>query len=134
LRAVLDPNVIISAALSKAGAPARLLLAWGDGAFETVTSPLLLAELRRALAYPKLRSRIPPCTADALVELLARSAIHVNDPAHIPLRSQDPNDDYLLALAAAEQAMLVTGDKHLLVLAERAPIITAAAFLDLIHD
>jgi len=49
VRAVLDPNVIISALLSPFGTPARILRAWREGAFELVASALLIAALERAL-------------------------------------------------------------------------------------
>jgi putative PIN family toxin of toxin-antitoxin system len=130
VRAVLDTNVLISAVLSRHGSPARLLVAWQAGAFELIVSPLLLAELRRAFAYPKLRLRVPPQDADAFVDWLARTAIVADDPgSSTPTRSADPGDDYLLALAAAERAVLVSGDAHLTSLADRAPIHTPAAFL-----
>ena len=132
MRAVVDPNVIISAALSPEGAPARVLLAWRAGAFEIVVSPALINELRRALSYPKLRSRIDPQDAAELVEWLTRSATHTEDTDSAPLRSADPDDDYLLALAAAENAVLVSGDKHLLALADEAPVMAPARFLELI--
>jgi predicted nucleic acid-binding protein len=45
-------------------------------------------------------------------------------------RNADPGDDYLIALAEQEQAVLVSGDKHLLALGEELPIETARAFLD----
>ena len=59
MRAVLDANVLISAILSPRGTPARLVLAWQAGAFDLVVSPLLLAEVRHAMAYPKLVRRVP---------------------------------------------------------------------------
>jgi putative PIN family toxin of toxin-antitoxin system len=74
VRAVLDPNILISALLSTAGKPARILRAWLDGRFELVASPLLLAELDRALSYPKLRRRIPAGEAAGFVEWIRRSA------------------------------------------------------------
>jgi uncharacterized protein len=130
VRAVLDANVLISAVLSRHGSPARLLVAWQAGAFELIVSPLLLAELRRAFAYPKLRLRVSPEDADAFVNWLARSAIVADDPGSpTSIRSADPGDDYLLALAAAERAVLVSGDAHLNSLADRAPIYTPAAVL-----
>jgi uncharacterized protein len=134
VRAVLDPNVVISALLSPEGAPARTLLAWQRGLFELIVSTALLAELERALAYPKLRSRIDPQTATELIEWLTRNATVVEDPAEVPPRSADPGDDYLLALAAAERAILVSGDKHLLALAQQLPILPPARFLELIED
>ena len=61
---------------------------------------------------------------------IARSAILAADArAALAIRSVDPNDDYLLALATAERAILVSGDGHLTVLADRLPIRTPAAFL-----
>jgi putative PIN family toxin of toxin-antitoxin system len=133
VRAVLDPNVLISALLSASGAPAEVLRAWLGGRFELIVSPLLLAELERALAYPKLRKRIAPEDANRVVELLRRSATSAQDPhADPPKRSVDPGDDYLVALAAAERAALVSGDRHLLALEGDLPIFAPGAFLALI--
>jgi uncharacterized protein len=133
VRAVLDPNVIISALLSPEGAPARAVRAWLHGEFELVVSPLLLNELSRALAYPKLRKRIEPEEADHVVDWLGRAGTMSPDPDDPPLiRSPDPGDDYLIALAQAERAALVSGDQHLLGLAEDLPIFSPVVFLDLL--
>jgi predicted nucleic acid-binding protein len=51
------------------------------------------------------------------------------DPTSAPRRSPDPGDDYLLALAEAEKAVLVSGDRHLLGLDDRFPIQAPRAFL-----
>ena len=135
MRAVLDVNVMISAILSSRGSPARLLLAWQAGAFELVVSPALLAELARALAYPKLRHLIPQADADAFCDWIARSALLAADPEVAPLiRSVDPDDDYLVALATAERAILVSGDGHLTVLADRLPVRTPAEFGALLDE
>ncbi len=130
MRAILDPNVIISALLSRAGTPAKVLRAWLEGRFDLIVSPLLLEELRRALAYPKLAERISAEEAKALMDWLGREAILADDPAEPPTsRSEDPGDDYLLALAEAERAVLVSGDRHLLALTEELPVLTAREFL-----
>lgn len=130
MRAVLDANVLISALLSRKGAPARLLMAWQEGRFELVDSPALLAELGRALTYPKLRRLITEEDAEAFVAWLARSASLARDPDALPpIRSIDPDDDYLLTLAADQHAALVSGDRHLLALAGRLPAQTPAEFL-----
>lgn len=130
MRAILDPNVIISALLSRDGTPARVLRAWLEGRFDLVVSPLLFEELKRALAYPKLADRIEADEATALIDWLRREGILVDDPAEPPTsRSQDPDDDYLLALAEAERAVLVSGDRHLLALTDELPVLTAREFL-----
>jgi putative PIN family toxin of toxin-antitoxin system len=128
-RAVLDPNVLISALLSPSGSPAALIARWLAGEFELVVSDQLLAELRRALTYPKLRSRITDYEATAFVEILGRTATSVEDPATSTRRSRDPGDDYLLALAEASAAVLVTGDQDLLALTG-VPVFSPAAFLE----
>jgi putative PIN family toxin of toxin-antitoxin system len=104
--------------------------------YELIVSPLLLAELDRALAYPKLRRRIPIESGEALIDLLRRSATLVNDPeaGSAPISSRDPGDDYLLALAISERAALVTGDGDLLTIDADLPIYSPAAFIDLIEE
>lgn len=130
MRAVLDPSVLISAALSPSGAPARILRRWQNGEFELLVSSSLLAELRRALAHPKLRERISAGQARELVSWLERTATLVEGPEdEAAVRSVDPGDDYLLALAQAQRAVLVSGDKHLLALADELPVLAAAEFL-----
>ncbi|MFM9053940.1 MAG: putative toxin-antitoxin system toxin component, PIN family [Solirubrobacterales bacterium] len=129
MRAVLDPNVIISAALSPDGSPARVLTAWLEGEFEVIASPGLIDELERALAYSKIRKRIPEPDAEALVRLIERGSVMREDPADPPSISNDPGDDYLIALAAGSEAALVSGDRDLLALAPEIPVFSAKKFL-----
>lgn len=133
MRAVLDPNILISALLSRSGAPAQIVARWLAGEFELIVSELLLAEIERALAYPKLRARIAPVDAAELVALLRNAAVLAPDRPDTPRRSPDPDDDYLLALAESEQALLVSGDQHLLGLVDRLPIRTPRAFLEMLE-
>jgi hypothetical protein len=134
VRAVLDPNVLVAAVLSRSGAPAQIVARWLAGAFELVVSEHLLAELARALAYPKLARRVTRAEAAELVSLLRHAAIVASDPPAPRPASADPGDDYLLALAESARAVLVTGDRHLLALADDLPIRTARAFLDTLES
>jgi uncharacterized protein len=130
VRAVLDPNILIAALLAPGGAPAQLVSRWLAGEFELVLSEVLLAELERALAYPKLRKRVTADEGAEFVALLRHGAILAPDPPKPARRCTDPGDDYLLALAERARAVLVSGDQHLLALADKLPIHTARAFLD----
>jgi uncharacterized protein len=130
LRAVLDPNILIAAVLSPGGPPSEIISRWLGGEFELVVSELLLAELERALAYPKLHAHITSGQAAEFVRLLAHGGMRAPDPSAPPRRSMDPGDDYLLALAEQENAVLVSGDRHLLQLAGEFPVRTARAFLE----
>jgi putative PIN family toxin of toxin-antitoxin system len=133
LIAVLDPNVIISALLTPEGSPARVLRLWLEGGFDLVVSPAVLDELAGALAYPKLQKRISPAEAEEAVELISRWAMLVGDPVDPPsVRSTDPSDDYLIALAESSRAVLVSGDRDLLSLSDRIPVYSPTDFLELL--
>lgn len=137
VRAVLDPNVLVAAVLSRGGTPAALLRAWLDGAFELVVSPLLLDELERVLRYPKIAARVGPPEAGELMAMLRRQAELVADPdphsvGGPVVSSPDPDDDYLIFLARVGTAVLVSGDSDLTGLAGRIPVYTPAAFRDLL--
>jgi uncharacterized protein len=133
VRAVFDVNVLIAALLSPTGAPAQIVSRWLAGEFELIVSENLLGELDRTLAYPKLRARIAPEDAAEFVSFLKNTPIHAPDPPAPPRRSRDPGDDYLLALAESENAIVVSGDQHLLELADRFPIRSARDFLEMLE-
>ncbi len=133
MRAVLDPSVVISGLISARGAPARLLAAWRSGRFELVVSPLLLDELRRGLDHPRLRKYVTADDAREAVRWLAQNATAAEDPDVEPVvRSVDPGDDHLIALAGAQRAALVSGDSELLALSDRIPVYSPRDFLDLV--
>jgi len=132
VRALLDVNVLIAGLLSRTGSPARLLGKWLEGEFELVISDLLLDELEKTLARPKLRRLLDDDEISAFLELLRGGlADWVEDPGEPPsIKSRDPKDDYLIAVARAAQATLVTGDADLLELSGSIPVMSPRAFLE----
>jgi hypothetical protein len=134
VRAVLDPNILIAALLSPSGAPAQIVARWFAGEFELIVSEALIAELERALSYPKLRARVTADEAAEFISFLREGTILVPQPPMSTHRSPDRGDDYLLALAENTHAVLVSGDQHLLTLPGSLPIQSARAFLDALGD
>lgn len=134
-RAVVDVNVLVSALLQPDGAPARLVRAWLDGAFELLASAQLMAELAGVSARPSLKRRIDDLALDALVATLQQEAIFVDDPPVPRVVRADPKDDYLVGLARAGRAhAIVTGDRHLLDFdGLEPPALTPRAFLDVVE-
>ena len=127
MRVVFDPNVIISAALSPGGTPALVYELWRSGAFELVVSPKLLWELEGVLSREKFTHLVHPDEVAQLVLVLTSDAVLVPDPAEEPeVRSADPDDDYLIALASHTRSVLVSGDKDLLDLSDRIPVYSPA--------
>lgn len=132
---VLDTNVVLSALVFSAGRMASLRDAWRAGRCRPLASQPTVAELMRALAYPKFK-----LSSLEQEELLADYLPHcttVQLPAKLPPvpKCRDPHDRPFLELAVVGRAAyLVTGDKDLLSLASKftCPIVTAPAFLDLL--
>ena len=57
MRVVLDANFLISAVISPRGTPAQILRLWEGEEFELVISPPILAELERAIHYPRIQEK-----------------------------------------------------------------------------
>jgi putative PIN family toxin of toxin-antitoxin system len=122
--------VLVSALITPSGTPAKLLEEVRNGALELIVSPLLLSELEEVLAREKFRRYVDMDAVRDYVSLLRRDAVVAEDPAEEPpLRSADPDDDYLIGLAFSQKAVLVSGDKHLLDLTGGAPILAPADLL-----
>lgn len=129
-RAVLDPGVLVSALIAPNGQPAKLLERAQVGEFELIASPRLLAELEDVLHRDKFRRYVDIETVKLFLELVRSEATVVHDPSEpAPLKSGDADDDYLLALAYGQKAVLVSGDSDLLDLTGGAPICAPADFL-----
>ncbi|MDO8213873.1 putative toxin-antitoxin system toxin component, PIN family [Conexibacter sp. CPCC 206217] len=115
IRVVVDPGVFISALIGAAGSPPdRVVQAWIDDRIEVVVSSQLLAELRRVALRPKFRRWFDEVRARELIARIERQATVRPDPAPTPGVTRDPADDYLVALARAEQVdAIVSGDRDL---------------------
>ena len=89
-----------------------MLLAWLQGAFVLVTSEEQLDELRRALTYEHLRTRIGPVQAREFLDNVDVFAVVATELPELSL-SPDPADNTILASAVAgEAALVVSGDKQ----------------------
>ena len=125
---MLDINVLISGLLAPDGASARLIRRWLEGDFELIVSERLLAELKRALAYMKLRARVSAAASDEFIGLVRAAVTMRPDPSNPPQQSRDPGDDYLISLAESSASILVSGDHDILALSESLPIRAPADF------
>ena len=114
LRVVIDPNVLVSAAISPAGATAAIVGLIDAGAITAIVSPRLLTELGGVLRREKFRTWLGLDEVAAYVDELERLAELVDDPSEVPIVSPDPDDDYLIAIARhADADALVSGDTDL---------------------
>ena len=126
---VLDTNILLSGLAYPASVPGSIVAAWRSGSLQVSLSHYILDELRRVL--PKLRARhgLSDDGIADLVDCLAFEADLVEPVAHWDTQLTDRFDQAILGtLLAAQADYLVTGDKALLALGDRYPIITAAQF------
>jgi putative PIN family toxin of toxin-antitoxin system len=129
-RVVLDPGVFVSALITPAGSPAKLIERLQRAEFELVVSPQLLAELEHVLLRPKFRRYVGIEEVKEFLAVVRCEAIFAPDPAEPPpFNSVDSKDDYLIAFAYAQKAILVSGDSDLLDLTGGAPICAPADLL-----
>jgi putative PIN family toxin of toxin-antitoxin system len=129
---VLDANVFVSAAIQR-GASHRIVQSWltGTASFELVMCPALLDETREVLtARPRLRKWISLETATVFVDTIATLVDLVEDPVGIDAETRDRDDDYLIALARANNVeLIVSGDRDLLEWeSQQPPVMTPSKF------
>ncbi len=137
IRAVLDTNVVVSGILSHKGSPGRILRAWFEDRFHLVTSMAILEELERVLRYPKISRRHGWSQAQILefVEDVKSLAILVPGDLRLKVVAEDASDDrYLECAVEGEAGYVVSGDRHLVALAqyEGVEILSPSAFLALL--
>jgi len=129
-RVVLDTNVIVSG-LGWPGPSAQILDAGLAGRLVLITSPALISELRRVLAYPKLAAVIPD--PEVVADLIEAVAVLVDPERTITAVSDQPDNRVLEAAVHGTAGYIVSGDKHLLALGVFAdiPILTPVTFASL---
>jgi putative PIN family toxin of toxin-antitoxin system len=126
MRVVLDTNVLVSALISRQGAPGEILEAWERDQFDLVVSKATLDELGRVLHYPKIQKKynLPFEHLDRFLRTISGQAILVNPTKELKVIKADPSDNrYLECAKEGDAAYIVTGDKHLLELGEYEGII-----------
>jgi len=133
LRVVLDTNVLLSGLAYPASVPGKIMAAWRHGSVEVLLSAYILEELRRALPRLAHRHGLSEAEIDDLVDILSLQAEVIE-----PLPGAEPDlrdiDDQpvvgtlLAALKTSGADYLITGDKDLLALSERYPIVTPREF------
>jgi putative PIN family toxin of toxin-antitoxin system len=106
--------VWVSALINPYGVPARVVEAVTAGEIVAVVTQHLLDELTGVLIRQNFRRWVSVADAMAFVEALGGHAELHPDPGHPKPRLRDPDDDYLIALAEATNAVIVTGDADLI--------------------
>ncbi len=111
MRVVLDTNIVVSGAFF-GGAPRGVLDAWGEGRFELMISPSIVDEYARIME--RIGASHPGVEYQAvLTTILGHGTLVPNRLSADPV-TVDPDDDMFMLCAEGTDAIVVSGDKHLL--------------------
>lgn len=133
LRVVLDTNVLLSGIAYPASVPGRILAAWRHGSVDVLLSDFILRELRRVLPRLAHRHGLTLAEIDDFVDILSIQAEIIDPLPGTEPELRDANDlpvlgTLLSAIKTSDGHYLITGDKDLLAMADRYPIVTPAQF------
>jgi putative PIN family toxin of toxin-antitoxin system len=128
LRVVLDTNVLVSGLAYPGSIPGRIVSAWRQGSLDVALSHHILEEMVRIL--PRLsRVKLSLIEIRDLADSFMFLADVVEPGKEMDANLRDPADQLVLAtLKAAQARYLITGDRDLLIVANRYPIISPANF------
>jgi hypothetical protein len=133
VRVVLDTRVLISALISEAGAPARLIDAWADERFKLISCEDQLEEFKAMSRRPQLAPFIERADAGRFANQLRAEALIIEKLPRVD-RTASPADHVLLAMANAGEADYLVSSDHRSVLAlaqhGRTQIVTARSMLE----
>ena len=117
LRAVLDANILVSAAISPRGNPAKVVQALYADAFDLVISEKILAEIDRVIRYPRIAKRHGWSEEEirTVIAKLRRIASVTSGHLSVHAVARDEADNRYLECAVEGHAdYIVSGDRDLL--------------------
>lgn len=133
LRVVLDTNVLLSGIAYPASIPGKIMAAWRYGSIEVLLSDYILEELRRVLPRLAHRHGLSEVEMGDLVDILSIQAEVIEPLPGAEPDLRDVADQLVLGTLMAGfkssgADYLITGDKDLLALRERYPVVTPGEF------
>ena len=132
LIAVLDVNILASAAVSEQGLPRVVVRTGLRRHYRLATSAHILRKLSDTLQKPYFAERLSTTDREEYIRLIVSRSRHYQPDPSIRGVAPDAEDDLVLGTAVRAQAdFLVTGDKALLALGHYGDIriVTAEEFL-----
>ena len=108
---VLDTNVLVTALRSRRGASFQLIRRIDEGEFRVNVSVALALEYEEVLKRADVLPGFSEADIDKFLDYLFQ--VSTLAPSVIPMRTnlRDPNDEFVLDLAAQRQAIIVTYNK-----------------------
>ena len=113
-KAVIDTNVVISAAISKEGIPAKILMNLAKGDFENYTTQDIISEIKGIFGRNDIKNIVSYGYGEFLLANFAKYSILIVPLTDEKVIIEDKTDDKFINCALTAKADIVSGDRHLL--------------------
>jgi len=131
-RVVLDTNIVVSAAISMDGNPAKIFELLLENKIVNYTTKEMLNEVEDVLGRPFFKKYADEKYRKFVVENLQKNSVITNPEFFEKIVEKDSKDDKFVNCALSANANVISGDKHLLELKsyKNIKILNAKEFLD----
>jgi len=139
LKAVIDTNVFVSAAITEKVKPAQILKAWREKKLGVIISPEILKEIGEVIFKPKIK-RISFWTDKERHQLIKDLAkICIFTPGSLKLKKllkHAPDHKFIVAAEEGKADYIVSGDRHLIDLGayKGIKIVSVTEFLQILKN
>jgi putative PIN family toxin of toxin-antitoxin system len=133
MRCAIDSNLLISSTFKQHSPPALVVAAWRMRRIDWVSCADQINEISVALMRPKVLARSDGGAAlvHRLLQEMQRDCRIQTLTRPLPAVCRDPKDDFLFALHDQGHIdLIISGDKDVLALQDRYPVITARELID----
>jgi putative PIN family toxin of toxin-antitoxin system len=137
LKVVLDTNIIVSAAISEEGNPAKVFELLLLEEITNYTTDQIIEEIKKVMARPKITQKLSMVEVSFIVNNFERFSKKVTTTKTINEIKDDPDDNKFLECAVAASAeYIITGDEHLLKIRKfrEIKILSPAEFIEMLKN
>lgn len=134
-KVVLDTNIVISAAISMRGSPAKVFELLLKKKIINYTTREIIDEIEEVIERPLIRKCIDDEYKSFIMDKFQNNSIIIKPAFSETVVKQDSKDDKFINCALSANTNIISGDKHLLQLKEYKgiKILTANEFIALIN-
>ncbi len=128
---IIDTNIVVSAAISLDGAPAKVFELFLEKKIINYTTEKILSEVREVMNRPYFKEHIDEEYRRFILDALRKHSVIVEPRFNEDAVPQDKADNEFVNCALTAKADIISGNKHLLELVEYkgVKILGAKAFL-----
>ena len=136
VKVVLDTNVVISAAISRDGTPAKIFELLLERKITNYATEEIIKEIEEVIARPALRECIDENYKKFILNHFEKNSVIIKPTFSEKVVLKDSKDDKFVNCALSVKSNIISGDKHLLELTsfKGIKILSAKEFLEIFKN